>query len=292
MVAETTEQKGRWPLHGWLGLALIALFWMLNWMFPGSTPWGFFSLWLGYCLTVDALVFSRKGHSLLTRSPTAYAGLFVVSAPAWWLFELINLRTQNWIYLGEENFTTLEYAFFASLSFSTVIPAVFGTAEWAGSWGRIKRTRPGFAINPAPAALAGMFAAGCLMLLLVLAWPDYFFPLVWISVYCLLEPLNRKLGNRSLLDDLARGDWRPVAALAAGCLICGFFWEMWNFYSYPKWIYRIPYAGWLRVFEMPLAGYLGYLPFSLELFALYHLVAGIFLRERNRHYLRLIEGGA
>ena len=65
--------------------------------------WGFFPLWLGYALTVDALVFRRKGHSLLTRSPAAYAGLFLVSAPAWWLFELINLRTQNWIYLGEES---------------------------------------------------------------------------------------------------------------------------------------------------------------------------------------------
>ena len=40
-------------------------------------------------------------NGMLTRSPTAYAGLFFVSAPAWWLFELINLRTQNWIYLGE-----------------------------------------------------------------------------------------------------------------------------------------------------------------------------------------------
>lgn len=290
MAAETIKQTGKWPLHGWLGLALVALFWTLNWTFPGSTPWGFFSLWLGYCLTVDALVFFRKGHSLLTRSPTAYAGLFIVSAPAWWLFELINLRTQNWLYIGEEEFTTLEYAFFASLSFSTVIPAVFGTAEWAGSWGRIKRLRPGFAINPAPAVLLGMFAAGCLMLLMVTAWPEVFFPLVWISLYCLIEPLNRKIGNRSLLDDLARGDWRPAAALAAGCLICGFFWEMWNFYSYPKWVYRIPYAGWLRVFEMPLAGYLGYLPFSLELFALYHLIAGIILRGGNRHYLRLSEG--
>ena len=134
-----------------------------------------------------------------------------------------------------------------------------------------------------------MFAAGGLMLLLLLFWPTHFFPLVWCSVYCLLEPLNVKLANRSLFDDLARGDWRPVIALGAGCLICGFFWEMWNFYSYPKWVYRIPYADRYHLFEMPLAGYLGYLPFSLELFALYHLVAGLFLPGGNRHYLRLID---
>jgi hypothetical protein len=130
------------------------------------------------------------------------------------------------------------------------------------------------------------------MLLFVICWPDLFFPLVWTAVYCLIEPLNVRLGNRSLLDDLARGDWRPVIALGGGCLVCGFFWEMWNFLSYPKWIYRIPFADWLPLFEMPLAGYLGYLPFSWELFALYHLVTGPLTPDRNRHYLHLIDDGA
>lgn len=58
--------------------------------------------------------------------------------------------------------------------------------------------------------------------------------------------------------------------LAVGCLICAFFWEMWNFYSYPRWVYHVPLVGFLHVFEMPLLGYLGYIPFSRELFALYH----------------------
>ena len=288
MASSATERTGKWPVHGWIGLVLIAVFWTLNWSHPGLTHWGFFPLWLGYVLTVDALVFRRKGHSLLTRSPAAYAGLFLVSAPAWWLFELINLRTQNWLYLGEETFTTLQYALFSTLSFSTVIPAVFGTAELVGTWGRLKRMNPSLAVQPTSAVLGGTFAAGGLMLLLLLAWPNLFFPLLWCSVYCLIEPLNVKWGNRSLFDSLARGDWRPVIALSGGCLVCGFFWEMWNFYSYPKWVYRIPYADWLHLFEMPLAGYFGYLPFSLELFALYHLVAGLFLPGGNRHYLRLI----
>jgi hypothetical protein len=289
MAGDTSDRKGKWPFHGWLGLALIAFFWILNWSLSGlRTHWGFFPLWLGYALTVDAFVVRRKGDSLLTRNPFAYVGLFLVSAPAWWLFELINLRTQNWFYLGEEAFTALEYALLSTLSFSTVMPAVFGTAELAGTFSRLKRIGPGPAIAPTPAFLRGMCAAGCTMLLLLILWPDLFFPLVWASVYCILEPLNVRLGNRSLLDDLARGDWRPVIALGAGCLICGFFWEMWNFYSYPKWVYRIPYAAWFQVFEMPLAGYLGYLPFSLELFALYHLVMGILLPGKSRHYLQLI----
>ena len=51
---------------------------------------------------------------------------------------------------------------------------------------------------------------------------------------------------------------------------------MWNYYSYPKWIYHVAWGGWFHIFEMLLLGYGGYLPFALELYALYHLVAGWF----------------
>ncbi len=279
-----------WPVRGPAGLALIALFWTLNWSLPGlRTHWGFFPLWLGYALVADALVFRAKGHSLITRNPAAFAGLFVASAPAWWLFEGINVRTQNWFYLGEEAFSPLEFALLSTVSFSTVMPAVFGTAEWVGTWKWVGGIGRGPALHPTRAFLASMFGLGGLMLLLIVLWPDTFFPLVWGSLYCLIEPVNAKLGNRTLLEDLARGDWRTAVALAAGALICGFFWEMWNFYSYPKWIYRIPYADWIHLFEMPLAGYLGYIPFSWELFALYHLLTGPLRRDRNRRALCLVE---
>ncbi|MBV8317398.1 MAG: hypothetical protein JOZ53_20860 [Planctomycetaceae bacterium] len=53
------------------------------------------------------------------------------------------------------------------------------------------------------------------------------------------------------------------------CLACGFFWEMWNYYSYPKWVYHVPFVGVLHVFEMPLLGYLGYLQMAHGLKALF-----------------------
>jgi hypothetical protein len=52
------NEKTKFPAHGWLGLALVVLFWILNWTLPGArTHWGFFPLWLGYCLSVDGLGF-------------------------------------------------------------------------------------------------------------------------------------------------------------------------------------------------------------------------------------------
>lgn len=286
---KTTKQDrlmllvGHWPLWGWIGLGLVAVFWVLNWSLPGlRTHWAFFPLWLGYCLTVDALVFMRKGDSMLTRDPRAYARLFLFSVLAWWLFELLNLRTQNWFYDGRQSFTSVAYFALASLSFSTVMPAVFGTAELVSTFDWLRRIRGGPRITLSQATLLGFFAAGWLMLAMLLLWPSYFFVFLWLSVYFILEPLNVWLGNRSLARYTAEGDWRPVLALWVGSLTCGFFWEMWNFHSYPKWIYRVPFVDFWHIFEMPLLGYGGYLPFSLELFALYHLAVGILkLKERQ-----------
>src|SRR5262245_32116858 len=106
----TENIRATFPLHGWLGLSLIIIFWSLNWILTGPrTHWGFFPLWLGYCLAIDGLVYWRAHTSLLTRSPRKYVGLFLVSAPVWWIFELFNLRTENWVYLGVEIFTRFEY---------------------------------------------------------------------------------------------------------------------------------------------------------------------------------------
>lgn len=282
-----TSTIARWPAQGWFGLALIAVFWPLNWGLDGiRTHWGFFPMWLGYCLVVDALSFRRTGTSLFRRSRRAYAGLFVASVPAWWLFELINKRTQNWIYLDDGLIGPIEYALLASLAFSTVIPAVFGTAELVGSFNWVRRLPPGPRVAPTMAVRTGFVVAGLVMLALTLVWPRLFFPFVWLSVFFIVEPINHRLGHRTLLQRTSIGDWRPIVSLWVGTLICGFFWELWNYWSFPKWIYDVPFVGFGHIFEMPVLGYGGYLPFALELFALYHLFAGVLGYGASWKYLR------
>ncbi|MEW6405571.1 MAG: hypothetical protein AB1649_27575 [Chloroflexota bacterium] len=275
------------PPHGWLGLGLIVVFWILNWTLTGPrTYWGFFPLWLGYCLAVDGLVFWRTGTSLLKRSQRKYIGLFIISAPVWWIFELLNLRTQNWTYIGAEIFTPLEYAFWTTLSFTTVLPAVFGTAELFAGFDFLKRLRPGLRVGTDKKTTLAFFILGWLMLVAMLIWPKIFFPFIWISLYFIFEPINIWLGNHSLADCTAKGDWRPVFSLWLGVLVTAFFWEMWNYFSYPKWIYEVAWGDWLHIFEMPLLGYGGYLPFALELYALYHLVTGL-LGDKRTDYIRV-----
>jgi hypothetical protein len=281
-LARAAFSSRRFPAYGWLGLGLVGLFWPLNWALPGArTHWCFFPLWLGYCLVVDGLGRWRHGTSLFTRSPIGYAGLFVMSVPLWWLFEAVNLRVQNWRYLGREQFGPLAYACWSSLSFSVVVPAVLGSAELVARTRLVQSLRRGPAIEPSRRNAAVFLVAGCAMFVLLLAWPAWFFPFVWLSLYFAGDAANVLLGNRSLLEWTRARDWRPVGALWVGVLLCGFFWELWNAWSYPKWIYTIPAVDFWRVFEMPLLGYLGYLPFSLEVFAAVHLMLGLVGRGRG-----------
>jgi hypothetical protein len=277
------------PPQLWIGLIFIGIAWPLNWLLPSArTQILFFPLWLGYALTVDGLVWLRKGTSLLTRSWQQFGMLFLLSAPAWWLFELINWRAQNWQYVGKEQFSDLTYAVLATLSFSTVMPAVFGSAELIGSMGWVRRLGHGPLIRPTRTVTTGFFVTGWAMLALLVAWPRYFFPFVWLSVYFILEPINVWLGNPSLADDTATGDWRRVVALWLGTLVCGFFWEMWNFLSYPKWVYHVPFVDFMHIFEMPILGYGGYLPFGMELFALYQLLTRLLKRNTGR-YVQILD---
>ena len=269
------------PLHGWIGLTLTILCWILNWGLSGArTHYLFFGLWLGYCLTVDGLTVWRRGNSPLQRSWKTYLALFILSAPLWWLFEGINQRLQNWHYIGASQFSNLSFSLWATLNFTTVIPAVFGSAELVRSFPFIEHLPRGPRISPTRSVTIAFFLSGWLMFALMWKFPRIFFPFVWISIYFILEPLNIWLGNPNLAKYTDQRDWRPVLSLWIGVLICGFFWEMWNYYSNPKWIYTISWGYWMKIFEMPLLGYGGYLPFSLELYAMAHLISGFFGRKK------------
>ena len=62
-------------------------------------------------------------------------------------------------------------------------------------------------------------------------------------------------------------------------LVCGFFWELWNICSLAKWIYSVPFVDRFHVFEMPLLGYAGYLPFGIECAAAAAWMGNIFSRK-------------
>ncbi|MFQ5856652.1 MAG: hypothetical protein ACE5LU_13530 [Anaerolineae bacterium] len=266
----------RFTIHGWIGLVLIATMWPMSWLqIQPVAEHHFFFLWLGYILIVDVLVLTRRGSSLLSRSRLAFAGLFFASLPVWWLFEFFNRFVKNWIYLGVEHYGPIRYAMLASLAFSTVVPAVFETTELMATFDFVEGFKDRRAVPVTRLILVGIVVFGLLSFVAMVLWPRYAFPLAWTCVFFVVDPINYALGWPSITAWVSRGDWRPVITLGAGTLLCGIFWEMWNFYAWPKWIYEIPFVEFLHIFEMPLLGYGGYLPFGLELFAIYHFIRGL-----------------
>lgn len=266
------RRERRLPLRGWLGLALVALAWPANWFLPGlRTHVLFFPLWLGYVLLLDGWLERRDGRSPWTRAPRASAVLFALSIPLWWAFEAANRVLGNWEYVGGERFGDVEYALLCSLAFSTVVPAVLVSAEWAWGLGWLQRCARGPRVVLTPLLRGASLVLGLALLACTLRWPRTCYPLLWVGGVFALEPLLLWRGRRGLTRDLARGDWRPWIALWTGGLACGFCWELWNWRSYPKWIYHIPESpipgvNAPKLFEMPLLGYLGYWPFALVVY--------------------------
>ncbi len=267
------------PSWGYAALVFLAASWLLAWTrfswFESAQQHTFTPLWLGYIFTVNALTVRRKGNSIATRAPWRFAALFLFSALFWWFFEYLNRFVGNWRYVGIDDFGALEYTLFASAAYSTVLPAVASTAEFFGTFSRLdaafadwlsvrfRRAKPTAAI---------LLIITTLSLAGLAVYPQHLYPLVWISPVLVIVSLQALAGLDTVLAPLAHGDWRGFVAWSAAALTCGFFWEMWNFGSLAQWQYSIPHVEAFRLFEMPLLGYAGYLPFGIECAAIAALV--------------------
>ena len=264
------------PYRGLLGLILICVAWPFSWAESGTgLEYTFFPLWLGFILAVDGLVLRRTGTSLIVRSPKIIAMMFILAVPYWWMFEAINQVIQNWVYIGSNPETNLFSLIQTSLAFSVVIPAVFEVSELVGSFNFINRfaRMPALVLNRQQVAIIGIL--GVLSLAALLTWPKYLFPITWLSLFFIFDPINYLTGRPSITANVRHGDWRLVVAFALGALICGFFWEMWNYQATISWQYNIGFFDFARIFHMPLLGYGGYLPFGLETYAMFHFVVGL-----------------
>ncbi len=260
-------------VYGILGIVLIVLT-ELNFYFQIEPLASFYFpfIWFGYILVVDALVLRIHKKSLLHNNPRKFVFLLVSSALFWWLFELLNVGVGNWVYRGGILGSWWMHFIFRTVSFSTVLPAVFETAELlrdARIFSKLK-LRKSHAIPHR--LLYGMMLLGVVMLGLLLVFPKVFFPLMWVAFFFLLDPINYLRGEHSLVQHMQDRKLAVPVTLAVAGLICGFFWEFWNYWAVKKWFYIIPYVGFLKIFEMPVLGYLGYIPFAFELYAMYHFI--------------------
>jgi hypothetical protein len=276
-----TVQNGIFPVWGWWGAIIMLAGWGLAWT---RLPWfkifqahTFCIPWAGYILCVNALCMKRSGRSLLTDAPGKFGILFPVSAVFWWFFEYLNRFVQNWYYVQVGDFGPAGYVLLASMAFSTVLPAVLSTHRLLMTFAVFD---PGLSKGPPILLPSGRIPAVMILMVagiglaLIGIYPDYLYPLVWVAPMLIITGLQTWRDHPTLFSSLRDGDWRMIVTPACAALICGFFWEMWNYYSLAHWEYAIPFVDCCHIFAMPLLGYGGYLPFGLECLVIGQLIVG------------------
>lgn len=126
----------------WFGIFCLLLFFglMVAKIKPISTYFYPF-VWWSYIIFLDGLVFSIKKSSLFTRWRIKILLLIFLSFLFWIFFELLNLKINNWHYIGPSFPNLATKAIFAIISFGTVLPAIIETLEIfqiSGFWRNLK----------------------------------------------------------------------------------------------------------------------------------------------------------
>jgi Domain of unknown function (DUF4332) len=234
--------------------------------------------WWSYILLLDGAVALRRGSSLLTTRWHVLAPVVVWSVSFWFSFELLNLRFQNWYYVGVfagNNAADMVIGpLFGVLSFATVFAGLFETSDFLASLGRHPAEGPRTRARALPiAASYAVQALGAVMVALSLLFPYYLAPLVWGSLTFLLDPWSYRHGARSLLAEVESGHGRTVGRLLLAGLVCGLVWESFNFLAPQKWIYTVRGLDRAKLFEMPVLGFLGFPALALDAFSFFAFVS-------------------
>ncbi|HZU23890.1 MAG TPA: hypothetical protein VFA04_00110 [Bryobacteraceae bacterium] len=210
--------------------------------------------WWGLLIIVDSWNYRRRRLSLWRGG--AAVRFFVVDVPAsallWLFFEVMNLPAPEWIYLGGFDSIAAQ-TLLGFVSFATVVPIV--VEAWWLVHGPVY-------IPATPHAWRAVFLLlGAVTL--VLPWFNHIWYLnqgMWIAPALLLMPFLHETRRES------GGRWLGSLALAG--LLSGVTWESLNYPSPTHWEYRIlPHAA--HLFQMPLPGYIGFIPFALTCLAVY-----------------------
>lgn len=262
--------------RGHLGFLIIVASEIL--MFSGVeliSRWFTPIVWTGYILLMDEINYRLGGWSLIMDRRRIFVLMIPISIACWSIFEVYNLHMKNWEYLNLPENMWVRYIGYG-YSFATILPGIFQTYYFLVHINFSRRFR-----SLKRRSLDGSFAylvlTGVAFLVIPLITPEavskYLFGAVWVGFILLLEPINHRLGFRSIIGDIEDGNYATMVDLFAAGIICGLLWEFWNFWAVTKWIYTLPFPVGFRIFEMPALGFLGFLPFAIECYSMFNFCA-------------------
>jgi hypothetical protein len=269
-------------MHGYAGALIIVAAEVL--LFSGNQLVGHWFtpiIWTGYILFVDALVYKIQGRSLLVNDRFEFFAVAIISIASWWLFEFYNApRFWNsnlelwWHYHNlEPNLWVRRLGY--DWAFATITPAMLETAELFGVTIFRGKTN-GARIKLSKSMRCFAVVVGVVGVAVPIIYPnEWFAPVVWLSFIFLLDPLNALRGWPSIAGDL-------LAAIGDGYFRClqpaysaDFSGNSGIIGRYRNGPTQSPYFGNIKIFEMPVFGFLGFPPFAIECWAMYIFVRSL-----------------
>lgn len=213
--------------------------------------------WWGVLLLVDAWNARRHGLSLWLSDPRQFLSMTVpVSVLVWLFFEVLNYAAPQWAYHTRirEIWKSVPLGF---VSFATVIPIVV-EAWWLVGGGR--------RVPDWPSRWFTQHRAIALAAAVVLTILPLFNKTFWFNQGMWIAPMLALLPETSVVRWWVGA--RSLGTIAAAGLVSGLAWEALNYPSFTGWHYLIlPDVP--HLFQMPVPGYLGFVPFALSTLIVY-----------------------
>jgi len=275
--------KVKWPWWFWVGAIALGSCLFLLWT-KSKGPvlflhWSDFPLFWGLVLVIDGWVYVRNGgKSMVSHRPQELAGIGVSSAMGWMLFEYLNFFVDdNWFYPFGNQIDRETFLFYAIIISTGLLPLSFVFYDLFNTITVLKRR-----FTEGPKLILGEKLKSVLLVLSVLSlfgaglFPDALFFVLWLSPALVIGLVLDKIGVWTPLRSIGKGNWRPTLVFALTYLAAGLCLECENYFSAARvngtptfseqpafWQYNLPYVNRFHLFEMPLLGFLGYLPFGL-----------------------------
>lgn len=279
-----------WKLYGKIGLLIIAA--VQGLLFLGIKPFTIYFtplIWTGYILLIDSIIHRLKGESLISKHLGKFLVMLALSIGFWYIFEFYNLFIKNWQYVGlpESKFWRYLGYFW---SFATIWPGILLTQQLLEALNLFKMTNRKSSGRLSPAFMKISVLIGTALLLWPIILPSpYLAGPVWLGFFLLLDPINYLWGERSILGDWISGKRETLYTLFLSGLFCGILWEFWNFWAEAKWKYTVPIWPDWKIFEMPIIGYLGFLPFACEVYSMYNFALGVWHKLKKTSGVGIVE---
>jgi hypothetical protein len=272
----------------YIGSSIIILGEILLFLHVRPFSWFFTPIvWTGYIILIDGIVWYRRGKSLLSDRINELIIMIPFSIICWLIFEAYNVHIKNWHYEGLPDQLWIRWLGYG-WSFATIFPGIFETADLIETF-NIKTHFTFKSKQVKKSTHIILLILGIIFLIIPIivsqSIAQYLAALIWIGFIFLLEPINYKIGACSIIRDIEKGKITKLFSLMLAGIVCGFLWEFWNFWAEARWVYDVPICQNLKIFEMVLPGYLGFIPFAVECYLMYHFCLKIFFVNYDDIYI-------